>query len=164
MPYIVDGHNLIPRIPGIELNQIDDEIRLIEVLQEYCRVFRRQIEVYFDNAPPGGATVRRYGAVKALFVRQGRTADQAIQDRLTRLGMAARNWIVVSSDHAVQAAARTAHATVLTSDQFAREIASVSTPDDPGQSEEPALNKDELNDWLSLFGVVDDGSVCENKD
>jgi len=158
MPYIVDGHNLIPRVPGIELNQVDDEIRLIKVLQEYCRIFRRQIDVYFDNAPLGGATVRRYGAVKALFVRQGKTADQAIQERLTRLGKAARNWIVVSSDHAVQAAARAAHASVLTSDQFASEIAAMSdiAPDDPGHQEEPTLNEDELNDWLSLFGVRDE--------
>ena len=28
MPYIIDGHNLIPNVPGLDLNKIDDEIQL----------------------------------------------------------------------------------------------------------------------------------------
>ena len=53
MPLIIDGHNLIPKIPGLSLQAIDDETQLVELLGEYCRLSRRQVEVFFDNAPPG---------------------------------------------------------------------------------------------------------------
>jgi predicted RNA-binding protein with PIN domain len=155
MPYLVDGHNLIPKVPGIHLHEMDDEQKLIELLQKYCRLNRKEVEVFFDNASPGQAGVRKYGAVKANFVRQGKTADRAIQERLLTLKNAARNWIVVSSDHAVQSAARASHASVLSSDEFAREIAAsreASAPD-AGQQDDPAITPDELDDWLSLFGA-----------
>ena len=159
MPYLVDGHNLIPHVRGIELSALDDELQLIDVLQGFCRSQRRQVEVYFDNAPPGSVGTRSHGAVKAHFVRQGKTADDAIQDRLVRLGKAARNWIVVSSDHAVQASARSAQASVLTSPQFAAQIASSPrTPrPDPGQQAEPPLNPDEIDNWLKIFNAKRDG-------
>src|SRR5512137_1181649 len=98
MPYLVDGHNLIPKIPGLNLQALDDEEQLIQLLQEYCRRERKQVEVFFDNAPPGGVRARTFGLVTARFVRQGSTADQAIRERLVRLGRLARNWTVVSSD------------------------------------------------------------------
>ena len=102
MPFLIDGHNLIPKIPGLNLQALDDEEQLIKLLQEYCRRQRKQVEVFFDNAPPGGVRARNFGLVIARFVRQGSTADQAIRERLTRLGRLARNWTVVSSDLAVQ--------------------------------------------------------------
>jgi predicted RNA-binding protein with PIN domain len=106
MAYIVDGHNLIPKIPGLSLRALDDEMQLIELLQEFCRVRRKKVELYFDNAPPGQAQVRKFGWVTARFIRQGSSADQAIHNRLEALGAAARNWTVVSSDQAVQSSAR----------------------------------------------------------
>ncbi len=106
MPYLIDGHNLIPKIPGLSLQAEDDEQQLITLLLEFCRLQRKQVEVYFDNAPPGGVRARNFGNVIARFVRQGSTADQAIRQRLERLGRAARNWTVVSSDLAVQTEAR----------------------------------------------------------
>ena len=53
MPFIVDGHNLIPKVPGLNLQDMEDELQLVELLQEFCRINRKQVEVYFDNAPPG---------------------------------------------------------------------------------------------------------------
>lgn len=153
MPLIVDGHNLIPRIPGLSLSQIDDEMQLVDLLQEYCRLARKQVEVYFDLAPPGLPRARRFGNVTARFVRAGQTADQAIRARLARLGREARNWTVVSSDGEVQAAARAARAGVISSDDFARQLAAAlgRTPSPEERSPEP-LSKEEIDDWLRLFG------------
>jgi predicted RNA-binding protein with PIN domain len=94
MRYLIDGHNLIPKLPGLSLNAIDDELRLVELLQEYCRRSRNGVEVYFDNAPPGQAGTRRYGTVSAHFIPRGRTADDAIRLRLGRLGRSGKNWTV----------------------------------------------------------------------
>ncbi len=116
MPYIIDGHNLVPRIPGLDLAAIDDELQLVELVQEFCRLRRKSAEIYFDNAPPGQPKVRRSGQVLARFVRSGQTADDAIRLRLQRLGAEARNWIVVSSDQQVQLAARAARAQSVSSE------------------------------------------------
>jgi len=59
MPYLIDGHNLIPKM-GLRLEDFDDELALMEQLNEFCRLSRRgQVEVYFDNAPIGYPETRR---------------------------------------------------------------------------------------------------------
>lgn len=158
MPYIIDGHNLIPKIPGLSLEAIDDEEQLIALLQEYCRATRKQVEVYFDNAPPGQPRARSYGFVTARFVRAGRTADEAIGAKLRRLGRGARNWTVVSSDHGVQSKARAAQARVMTSDEFAGQLLAALEQVEPGPAakEEGELSAEELEEWLRLFGGDED--------
>ncbi len=153
MNYLVDGHNLIPKIGGLSLRNLDDEQRLIELLQIYVRVRRHQVEVFFDQAPPARAGWKRVGTVVAHFVRQGRTADDAIASRLDQLGKAAQNWTVVSSDRQVQREARDHRAAILPSEGFAVELrsalqsAQTSAPGEPGK-----LSADELKEWLDLFG------------
>ena len=97
MPYLIDGHNLIPKLAGFSLSAMDDEMQLISLLQTFSRVRRQPVEVYFDRAPAGHAGVRRFGTITAHFVPSSRTADDAIRERLARLGADARNWRVVSA-------------------------------------------------------------------
>jgi len=149
MPYLIDGHNLIPKL-GLHLDSVDDEMELTTILQEFCRLERKQVEVFFDGAPTPHAGTRKLGAVTAHFVRLGATADNAIRDRVKSLGKSARNWTVVSSDRQVQAEARAAQAEVISSDSFAgllkrtRNSATKST-------DERKLSKQEVEDWLKLF-------------
>jgi uncharacterized protein len=164
--YIIDGHNLIPNVPGLSLEAVDDEEKLLAMLQVYARVRRRsQIEVYFDGAPPGQAGVRSYGGIRAHFVSAGLTADSAIQRRLSELGRRARNASVVSSDRQVQASARSAQARVISCDEFARELLSAQEEHQlraekakaqkaRGVSTAPAgMSPKELESWLDLFGI-----------
>ena len=149
MPYLIDGHNLIPKL-GLHLDSVDDEMELTAILQEFCRLERKQVEVFFDGAPTPHAGTRKLGAVTAHFVRLGTTADNAIRDRLKSLGKSARNWTVISSDRQVQADARAAQAEVSSSDSFAsllkrtRNSATKST-------DERKLSKQDVDDWLKLF-------------
>lgn len=155
MPYIIDGHNLIPKIPGLSLDVIDDEQKLIEMLQEFCRRRRKRVDVYFDNAPPGGMRVRKLGVVTARFVRSGQTADDAIRTRLKRMGRSARNWTVVSSDRRVQASAQAVKARVESSELFSEVLLQTlgwgPQERDKPQGEAP-LSPDEVESWLRLFG------------
>lgn len=154
MPYLIDGHNLIPKIAGLALDQLDDEQQLIEMLQEFCRIRRKQVEIYFDNAPAGQPRARNYGMVIARFARSGQTADALIAAHLTRLGRSARNWTVVSSDRAVQVSAKAARASSMPSEEFAlllREALQAGAR--PAQdSDPPRMDDDELDEWLDLFG------------
>ena len=150
MPYLIDGHNLIPRL-GLRLDSVDDEMELIAILQEFCRRERKQVDVYFDGAPTPQAGTRKLGSVTAHFVRLGTTADDAIRKRLKKLGKAAKNWTVVSSDRQVQAEARAVYAEVLSSDVFAQRLkqARDSAPKSIGDRK---LSSKEVEDWLKLFG------------
>jgi len=121
MAIIIDGHNLIAQLPGISLSDPEDEEKLIKLLQEYCRIRRKTVEVYFDRAPAGYAGKEKHGLVQAIFVPTGSTADEAIMARLKKLGKRAKNVRVVSSDRQVQQAARALHATVISSDAFVAE-------------------------------------------
>ncbi len=150
MPYLVDGHNLIPKV-GLRLDAPDDELELVALLQEFCRLHRKQVEVYFDGAPAAQAGTRSLGTVKATFVHAGTTADAAIARRLRSLGAAARNWTVVSSDHQVQAAARAVHAEALPSEAFARMLQQIPRTETPASLRDRSLSPAEVDEWLNLF-------------
>ncbi len=154
MPYLIDGHNLIPKIAGLSLEAADDEMQLILLLQEFCRLSRKQVEVHFDHAPAGQPRARTYGTVLARFARSGQTADQTIRDHLVRQERSARNWTVVSSDRSVQASARAARAQVLSSEEFASLLLNtLQAPDQPASTKaDKPLSADEIDDWLDLFG------------
>jgi len=154
MPYIIDGHNLIPKVPGLSLEDLDDEQQLVNLLQDFCRVKQKKVEVFFDNAPAGSSGARTFGCVVARFIRQGRTADQAILEKLRRLEGEARNWTVVSSDREVRNSARSVRAKSMRVEEFAQELTALAA-DRSQQIQE--LDKDlstqEVDEWLELFGA-----------
>jgi len=153
MPYIIDGHNLIPKVPGLSLRSIDDEEQLIKIVGDFCRLKRKKAEIYFDNAPAGQPRTRKFGFVTAHFIRQGTTADSAIRNRLRRLGHSARNWTVVSSDREVTAASREAQAQVISADEFAQSLIHQDEIEMSGleTDENLALSPEAVDEWLKLF-------------
>jgi predicted RNA-binding protein with PIN domain len=153
MNYLIDGHNLIAQIAGLSLSMPDDEARLIELLDLFCRRGKQRVEVFFDRAPSGHAGTQTFGHIKAHFVHHSGTADQAIRNKLKALKNSARNWVVVSSDRSIQVAAREAHAAVLASEAFARLLYS-SMRSEVGEVDakpkEP-LSEAEIQEWLKIF-------------
>jgi predicted RNA-binding protein with PIN domain len=151
MAIIIDGHNLIAQLPGISLADPEDEEKLIKKLQEYCRIRRKTVEVYFDRAPAGYAGKEKHGLVRAVFVTSGSTADEAIMARLKKLGKRAKNVRVVSSDRQVQQAARAVHATVISSEDFVAEWQSLVSEQPDLDPRNKPLTKKEVEAWEDLF-------------
>ncbi len=152
MAYIIDGHNLIPKIPGFSLQDIDDENRLILLLQAYARQTRKTCIIYFDKAQPGQIHKQKAGLVTAYFVTQNQTADMAIQAHLIRLGQTARNWTVVSSDQAVINSAHLYHARSIKSEAFAKELIMLSRKSlNENDRPEPEQTPEEIDAWLKAF-------------
>jgi predicted RNA-binding protein with PIN domain len=149
MPYLIDGHNLIPKI-GLRLDSADDELELIAILQEFCRLERRQAEVFFDAAPSPHAGTRKLGAVTAHFSPIGASADNAIRNCLKKLGKAAKNWTVVSSDREVQSNARVAQAEVVSSDEFAKTLKQAMNSPRVSKTER-AITDEEVEEWVKIF-------------
>jgi predicted RNA-binding protein with PIN domain len=150
MPYLIDGHNLIPKL-GLRLDSFDDELDLLRRLQEFCRLRRAEVEVYFDGAPPGQASTRKAGVVTAHFIRQGSSADAAIEARLIRMKKTAKNWTVVSSDGRVQRAASGAQAGVMPAEEFAQEMGRAQTSQIAKSKDESVLSPGEVDEWLKFF-------------
>jgi predicted RNA-binding protein with PIN domain len=153
MNYMIDGHNLIGKLAELDLSMADDELRLIELLNRFGQHNRGRIEVYFDGAPVNQAGSQNFGRVRAYFVPQRQTADQAISIRLAKLGKSARNWVVVSSDHSVQAAAHEARAGVMPSEEFAKQIQTRLTAQrgEEAATTDEVLSEHEVDEWLAIF-------------
>ena len=149
MPYMIDGHNLIPKL-GLRLDSPDDEMELAAILQEFARLNRREVEVYFDGAPAGHAGTRSLGTVRAHFIPLGQTADAAMRSRLRKMGRTAKNWTVVSSDHEIQSTARAVHAEIISSEAFVQLLRQARTSAPKASGEKP-LSEREVEEWLALF-------------
>lgn len=154
MPFLIDGHNLIPKL-GLRLDDPNDELELVRLLQDFARIRRQPVEVYFDGAPVGQAGMRKIGSIKAHFVRLGATADAAIRRRLESMGRSAKNWTVVSSDHEVQSAAKVNQAGSITADEFANLLRTTRQSDNSPKSEEKHISPNEVDEWMSIFGGED---------
>ncbi|RMF45537.1 MAG: hypothetical protein D6755_07950 [Anaerolineae bacterium] len=152
MRYLIDGHNLIPHVPGLSLRAINDEEALVERLIAYARRTRHYIEVFFDSAPDLQQRTISRGRVKIHFITHRTTADAAIERRLRSLGKDARNWVVVTSDRQVQVNARAHGARVIPSPEFAPHLVSSAPSSADEEKPAPPQNPQELAEWLSLFG------------
>lgn len=149
MQWMIDGHNLIPFVPGLSLSDLDDENALIDWLTEFLRGGGDSIEVFFDKAAPMHAGIRKLGRLTIRYVAANRTADQAISERLHGLGKQAANYTVVSSDHQVQANARECRARVMESALFAQRMQQARGK--KASAEQRPLGEQEVAMWLDLF-------------
>ena len=151
MPYLIDGHNLIPKL-GLRLDEIDDEIELAYILQEFARMKRQQIEVYFDGAPPASAGTRKLGTVTGHFISRGQSADSAMRARLNNMGKSAKNWTVVSSDREVQSSAKVNQAKFISSEEFVKLVKTTLSNSTKTQVDDKKMSNQEVEEWLKLFG------------
>ena len=75
MPYLIDGHNLIACLPDIDLDDPNDEARLVNRLKGFAAKARSKCIVVFDHGLPGGP-------LKLVDVkRTGRICGRSSQER-----------------------------------------------------------------------------------
>lgn len=151
MQYLVDGHNLIPFIPGLHLSDMDDEDNLIHLLQIHARVSRSRIEVFFDRAAVGRAGARKMGTIMAHFLPEGYIADKAIIEKVRSLKNTASGCTVVSQDREVQSACRHLGAKIMDSREFAAQIQVSLRKDQQQRAEKGSMDAGELEEWMRLF-------------
>lgn len=160
MQYLIDGHNLIGKLPGLSLDDPDDEAKLVQLLKRWCAADpSRKVTVVFDAGLPGGMDKHLSGGgVKALFAPGNRTADAVLIARIEQIKDPAQ-YTVVSSDGAILSAARQRRVPSRRSEDFATAMLADRTfqpkpaeaaPDE--RPEPPVLNPDEVDEWLALFG------------
>jgi predicted RNA-binding protein with PIN domain len=151
MPYLIDGHNLIGRMPGMSLQDPDDEAALLVRLRAFCSREATTATVYFDGAVLSTMKDPPRGGVTARYVARPQSADSAIRHRLERIGREAPNWVVVTSDAAVAEAARRCRARVMSSEAFARRLAGVGRPSAAAEKPDGPSDPAEIARWEAAF-------------
>lgn len=154
MQWLIDGHNLIGQMPNLRLDDPDDEAKLLEHLRSFRARTGHRVTVIFD-AGPGyrPAETKKAGGITVQFAAHGQTADQIISRRMRQVKNP-QELMVVTSDRAVQQAARQARVRVLTAQEFVQQLLQGSPPegeDDRGSQAEVKLSADEVKEWLKLF-------------
>jgi len=147
MPYIIDGHNLIGKIPHISLSQLDDETALLKILSQYFRRIRKKATVFFDQGSLLSENTFKSAYLHSQFVRPPSSADDAIIFRLRELRGNAKNYTVITSDHWIAVNTRKLGATVISSEEFSKKL-------DFNPTNRPKTQKkgnEDIDYWLNIF-------------
>lgn len=154
MPLLIDGHNLIGKMPDMKLSDPDDEDKLIARLKKYVARTKKRVTVVFD--PPKQSewfawTDDRYEQpnLEIIFVTMGRKADDKIRERITQT-KDKQGLVLVTSDSAVVNFARQCGVkNVRSSESFAEELREMLKP--PAPSEKPGITQADLEEWQKVF-------------
>jgi len=149
MPILIDGHNLIGRMPVLSLADPDDERQLVTLLLAYRARTKKAVTVVFD---PGEVfalpETRKIGGVEVVFAPHGSSADKVIAGRVRRSHDRA-GITVVTSDRELADQARSDGARVKSAEDFAAELDALN--EDGAERHDTPLSAAELEKWLALF-------------
>ena len=151
MPLLIDGHNLIGRghLPGLRLDDPDDEAKLVIRLRTFCARTGKRITVVFDHGLPGGRSWELSGGgVETVFAPTGRTADGILCERVRR-SRDPRGLTIVTSDRHIITAVQARGARVVRSEEFATQLRAPPPVDDEAKDEN--ISTAEVNEWLKMF-------------
>ncbi|VAW30760.1 hypothetical protein MNBD_CHLOROFLEXI01-1122 [hydrothermal vent metagenome] len=164
MHYLIDGHNLIAKLPDIDLSDPDDEVQLVLKLRQWTAVSaKRRITVYFDGGISGGHNVNLSNSqVNVIFVSQGKTADSLLILHINRV-QNPPEYILISSDQEIIAAANKRKMKHLRSQEFvlhlSQDRADRTSPDPTFSDDDPVISDAEVDQWLDLFGPIDEAAL-----
>lgn len=160
MVYLIDGHNLIAKMPDIDLDDPNDEVKLVLRLRSWASARRsRRIVVIFDGGLPGGKQKQlSSGDITAVFAPIGKTADALLINRIRHVKNP-REYTLVSSDQAILNAAQKRRMPTMRSEAFVQEMGvdkriaeQTAPPAEAGAEDEPDISDNEVAEWLELFG------------
>ena len=162
MHYLIDGHNLIAKIPDILLGEAQDEFELALRLKSWASANRkRRVTVLFDKGMPGGmARMLSNRDVTVIFAPQGQTADALLIARIKQVKHPPA-YTLVSSDQEIIAAANKRKMRHIRSEDFVGELGydeRLIAKNEPEETAEKpdvdALSEAEIAEWLDIFGPV----------
>jgi uncharacterized protein len=148
MTYLIDGHNLIGKLPDIDLDDPNDEALLVQKLSAFAARTSKRCLVVFDKGLPGGKSRMSTRYVTVVFAPHDSNADQVMMNRISGI-QNPKDWTVVSSDNDVLAAAKRRRMQTMKSAEFASLIERPVQPDKPAPDKQ--LSPDEVDEWLTLF-------------
>jgi predicted RNA-binding protein with PIN domain len=151
MPLIVDGHNLIGKMPSISLADPCDEEKLIAKLAQHLLSQRQKCTVVFDKGREFGIVPQQIGAkLQVIFAPPGTSADTIIIDMI-RQDPNPKGLTIVSSDNEIRQTARSRRARLVSAEDFAEELESSPRKPQKKASGDGRFDDIEIEEWLDYF-------------
>jgi predicted RNA-binding protein with PIN domain len=138
MALIIDGHNLIGVLPDIQLNDPEDEARLLARLRAYRSFTGQDMVVFFDSGelpvPAGRAARLSSPGIAVHFSGAGQTADDAIVEYLRGRPQPGQ-YAVVTNDAELIRRVQALGASVLRAGDFSLKLTrrAEPVPDEPAE-------------------------------
>ncbi|MBA3872809.1 MAG: NYN domain-containing protein [Chloroflexota bacterium] len=151
MTYMIDGHNLIGKLPDISLDDPNDEALLVQKLNGFTARTGKSCLVVFDHGLPGGSSRMSTRNVQVVFASGRSSADRVMVERIYKI-QDIKGWIIVTSDNDVMSRARRRGMETMHSEEFAFLLeAPPPKVEDAGEEVDVNLSSDEVDEWLNLF-------------
>jgi hypothetical protein len=158
MPVIIDGHNLLWAVQGIEDDPSITDIGLCRVLDRYFGLVSQNAEIIFDGTGPLNQT--EFTAIRNLMVSfSGRASDcdTIIEQRILD-STAPKNLTIVSTDRRLRDAADDARAASVRVEDFWEDVKkhlSKQRPDKEPPGKRYGLTPGETELWMKIFHLED---------
>jgi uncharacterized protein len=104
MIIIIDGYNLMPNIATKGRSFEQQRENMIAQLLEFISVNPAQVVLAFDGQhnPSMHRGNETHGPIRVIFSAQGETADDVIEDLISKRKGKAKDYLIVSSDRRLQ--------------------------------------------------------------
>ncbi len=151
MTYMIDGHNLIGKLPDISLDDPNDEALLVQKLSGFAARTGKTCLVVFDHGLPGGSSRMSTRSVQVVFASGRSSADRVMVERIYKI-QDIKGWVIVTSDNDVMSRARRRGMETLHSEEFAL-LMEAPPPKvvDAGEATDVNLSAAEVDEWMNLF-------------
>ena len=147
--YIIDGNNLIGKIPALKKlhrrNKGQSAEKLAFLLGRYFSRKKFKVSLHFDGFP--GEKINA-GGIK-IFYSTNQTADEKIKKEIER-SRNPRNIILVTSDNNLAEFGRVCSCRVIRSEDFSKQLSTNSTIDEEKSRIDEINNQQEFK---KLFGI-----------
>lgn len=156
--YVVDGYNLIHKLPDLKA-LVDSDLersrdRLVDRLAGFALSRRVRVTVVFDGrglSQPRGVGPR---GVEVVYSRAPENADARIKSLIERQRNV-RSWTVVSSDNSIVRFARDYGAQTIGADGFAQlldDLRRKPATRRAAAAEKPQMRPEDVAEWERFFG------------
>jgi len=151
LTYIIDGNNLIGKIPLLMNLQKKDRHasreKLVYMLDRYFIKKKVNVTLHLDGHP---ANKINSSKMKIVY-SENQTADEKIKKQISQ-SKSPRNIMVVTSDSNLAQFAKVCSSTVVSSEQFSSEMSKTNS----GLDEESIIRQiDNVEEFKKLFGIDD---------
>lgn len=162
MPLLIDAYNVLHTVGVLPADLAGIDVPGLIGLLNASRYRGEKTTIVCDGvADPGLPPLRASDPIFVRYSGKGREADELIGQSI-RASSAPRQLIVVSSDHAVQRAARRRRCKVLSSAEFLQQLvddvlASKQRPGTAAGKPPPAsMSQEQVDRWVNIFNLTSD--------
>jgi len=147
--YIIDGNNLIGKLPSLKILQTKDKQgsreKLALIIDNYFNQKNTKVFLHFDGHPKEPIRINN----ASIIYSENLSADEKIKNQVGR-SKNPRNIIVVTSDNNLTEYARVCSSTVIKCEEFVKDILHQKDNDEEKRRIEEMSNNEEFK---KLFGI-----------